>query len=172
MTQMILDGFAENSNSLKVHEMIFLKVAFLVFLFTNKSKFINQKFGLRHVKTSGFPFSYKQPVQNCSKPVNIVRINPRSVKMASVWWLIWSRCYANSKSGVTILSQIGGQGHPTPTPQPQPPHTQTSRMLIFFPFLLDYHYHRQMDRPTKRLKNLSCSCSPATKNGPKIAYWA
>ena len=83
---MILDGFAENSNSLKVHEMNFLKVVFLVFffLFKNKSKFIKQKFGLRNVKTSGFPFSYNQPVQNCSKPVNIVRINPRSVKMASV----------------------------------------------------------------------------------------
>ena len=33
MTQMILDGFAENSNSLKVHEMNFLKVVFLVFFF-------------------------------------------------------------------------------------------------------------------------------------------
>ena len=31
MTQMILDGFAENSNSLKVYEMNFLKVVFLVF---------------------------------------------------------------------------------------------------------------------------------------------
>ena len=31
MTQIILDGFAENSNSLKVHEMNFLKVVFSVF---------------------------------------------------------------------------------------------------------------------------------------------
>ena len=61
MTQMILDGFAENSNSLKVHEMNFLKVVFLVSFFTNKSKFINQKCGLRNDKTSGFPFSYNQP---------------------------------------------------------------------------------------------------------------
>ena len=82
---MILDGFAENSNSLKVHEIkLFESGFFSLFLFTNKSKFINQKFGLRNVKTSGFPFSYKQPVQNCSKPVNIIRITPGSVKMASV----------------------------------------------------------------------------------------
>ena len=83
MTQMILDGFAENSNSLKVHETIFLKVVFLVVFFCLQTNQNLSTKNLASVKTSGFPFSYKQPVQNCSKPVNIVRINPRSVKMAS-----------------------------------------------------------------------------------------
>ena len=79
MTQMILDGFAENKQQFASSWNAFYESGFFSFFVYMQKKSSIKNLALGRLKTGGFPFPYKQPVQNCSKPVNIDKINPRSV---------------------------------------------------------------------------------------------